>query len=142
MIDIKSLYLTAKSSGMKRDADRYYESIDRIAKEDPYSYITQLEYIISSDKGLQTFEEFIKINNISIGSFNDISDAITNTIEKYENASIDKSVYEFAVNFIDDFSNKYNASISMYDNFDDLNDDYFESYYSGALNNISTKKCY
>ena len=47
MKDIKTLYITAKNTRSQKDISLYSEAVEELIKDDPKSFILNLEYIIT-----------------------------------------------------------------------------------------------
>lgn len=130
MKDIKSLYLAAKSSGKQADISAYIEAIQELINDDPNGYITQLEYIISSDIGLKTVKPFIGKNGFPIACYDPMIDALNECVHKCEIYGKDASIYNEAINEFKAFRNKYINCFMMFENFKpDLNNNYVSTYY-------------
>jgi len=130
MKDIKSLYLTAKSSGKPADISAYSEAIQELIKDDPNGYVTQLEYIISSSIGLDTLKPFIEQNGLPIACYEPIMDVITECIRKCEVYNKDASGYNEMVNYLENFRSKYINCFMMYENYSsEMKPNYVSTYY-------------
>lgn len=143
MKDIKTLYLTAKSSGKQADISAYTEAIQDIIDNDPNSYVAQLEYIISSDIGLQTVKPFIEKNGFPIVCYDKMMECLTECIRKCEVYKKDDSLYTEMVSYFEKFRKDHINCFMMFENYrieNDIDHRYVEAYYSKNKNGISNRK--
>lgn len=141
MKDIKTLYLTAKSSGKQADINSYTEAIQELINEDPNSYITHLEYIISSDIGLNTLKPFIEKNGFSIACYDNIIECLNECIRKCGVYNKDSSLYTEMVNYFESFREKNLGCFMMFENYKlDLDKDYIKTYYGKNKNGHQNRK--
>lgn len=113
MKDIKSLYLTAKTSGNSKDIDAYSEAVRDIFENNPVDYIPNLEYIITSDIGLRTLTEFVERYGLPISRYDDVMECLEHCISKCESRNIDASDYKSAVSYLESFRQKYIGCFMM-----------------------------
>ena len=130
MKDIKSLYLTAKSSGKQPDVDAYTECIKDYLENKPYDYISNLEYIISSNIGLKTLREFVQTHGISVANYNEIVQLLEHNLEKCKRLEKDYSLYEEALSYIQNFKESYPNIFMMYEAFEEkVTPEYIKHFY-------------
>ena len=130
MKDIKTLYLTAKSSGKQADIIAYTESIQDLLNNDPNGYISQLEYIISSDIGFKTIKPFIEKNGFPIACYDKMIECLNECIRKCEVYNKDASIYTEAVVEFEKFRKDHINCFMMFENFkSDIPEKYVETYY-------------
>lgn len=131
MKDIKLLYLAAKNSKTDSAITEYSNAVHQLFESDPINYITNLEYIIESSIGLETFKPFIEKYGISVSVFDRMHTCFENCIQKCKDKNKDASLYEETLTHLDDFYNKYSNCFHMYEYFkDEMDEKYPKSYYS------------
>lgn len=141
MKDIKSLYLTAKSSGKESDINAYIESIQELINDNPNGYISQLEYIISSDIGLKTVKPFIEKNGFPIACYDYMIECLNECIRKCEVYNKDASIYIEAIEEFKEFRSNYLNCFMMFENFrDEIKDNYVKTYYGKNKNGHQNRK--
>jgi hypothetical protein len=141
MKDIKSLYLTAKSSGKQADITAYIESIQDLIENDPNSYITQLEYIISSDIGLKTVKPFIEKNGFPIACYDKMIECLNECVRKCEVYKKDSSIYTEALAEFENFRKSHINCFMMFENFSsNINENYVKTYYGKNAKGIQNRK--
>lgn len=113
MKDIKSLYLAAKTSGNPKDISAYTEAVHDLFDNNPDRYIPNLEYIISSDIGLQTLKEFVEKYGLPICCYDDVVTCLEKCIHKCELTKKDDSDYKEALNYMESFRQKYIGCFMM-----------------------------
>lgn len=132
MKDIKTLYLTAKNSKKQRDIDLYTECVQEYFENNPYAYISNLKYIISSSIGLKTLNNFIERHCIPIKSYTAIMECLNDGMKKCKYNLLDDTMYKESINMMESFKQKYSNCFIMYEEFqNDKNesDKYLEGYY-------------
>jgi len=131
MKDIKSLYLTAKSSGRKADITAYTEAIQDLIENNPIGYMTQLEYIIQSDIGLKTVKLFIEKNGFPIACYDQMIDTLNECIRKCEVYNKDNSLYTEMIEYFESFRKNHIHCFMMFENYNlELDkDNYIKTYY-------------
>lgn len=117
MKDIKTLYLTARSSGKQTDIAAYTEAINDLLKTDPYSYLSNLEYIISSSIGLDTWDSFVAENGFPLACYNDIVACFEKCIDKCDKCDKDASKYREAKEKLESFYDSHKHCVSMYESY-------------------------
>lgn len=141
MKDIKSLYLTAKTSGKTNDVSAYTEAINELLESNPNGYISNLEYIIKSDIGLKTFGTFIEKYGLPIACYDMVMEQLNECVRKSEVMGKDSSLYKEAVNSLIDFRTKYAGCFMMESYFHDkLPENYVSTYYSINENGVQNRK--
>ena len=130
MKDIKSLYLTAKSSGKQHDVDDYMEAVNDLLENKPRGYISDLEYIISSNIGLATLKEFVERYGMSVASYSQIMTCIEESVKKCKQSGKDASPYLEAITMMESFKDKYRYNFILYEAFaDQVRQSYVDYYY-------------
>ena len=141
MKDIKTLYLTAKSSGSKADISAYTEAIQELFENNPSGYISQLEYIISSDIGFQTFNPFIEKYGLPIACYDDVINSLNECVRKCEIYKKDASMYFEAIDQLESFRSNYLNCFMMFENYSlDMKDNYVKTYYGKNKNGHQNRK--
>jgi hypothetical protein len=113
--DIKSLYLTAKSTGFESDINGYIECVNELASNKPYDYILNLEYIISSDIGLATLKPFIETKGISLLSYDIILEKLEEARLKCYKKALSEKVYKEAIEMMESFKKKYHHNFIVFE---------------------------
>lgn len=135
MEDIKKLYQEAKAYGTIHTKSNpalcnYMEAVDRIASNSPKEYISNLEYIISSSYGANTFSSFLEKHKVPLSYI----PKIKNVIKKLKNKNEDNKLsdtYSDMINVMESYENKYSNCMDMAIYFEDcLDDRYLEAYYT------------
>lgn len=141
MKDIKSLYLTAKSSGKSTDISAYSEAVHELLEANPNEYITNLEYIISSNIGLETLNEFVEKYGIPISYYDTLTNMLESCIHKAELFGKDASLYKEELEMFESFRKKYIGCFMMESYFHDkLPDNYISAYYGFNKSGIQNRK--
>lgn len=142
MKDLKSLYLTAKTSGgQQKDINAYTEAVNELLNSNPNDYILNLEYIISSDIGLQTFDTFIEKYGLSIACYDNVMECLEKCIEKCNDKKENDSEYKKRKEKLKEFKENHQNCFTMYEYFaDELADNYLSTYYSFNDNGIQRRK--
>lgn len=132
MKDIKLLYENAKNTGRESDINDYTEAVHEALKTNPNDYFLQLEYIISSDIGLQTLDSFVESWGLPICAFDKVMSLLEKCSEKCKKQDKDESPYAEAMNKLNAYKNEFKTAFDMYEYYsDDLNvDAYIKEYYS------------
>lgn len=135
MEDIKKLYQEAKAYGAIHSKSNsvlrnYMEAVDRIASNSPKEYISNLEYIISSSYGANTFSSFLEKHKVPLSYV----PKIKNVIKKLKNKNEDNKLsdtYSDMISVMESYENKYSNCMDMAIYFEDcLDDRYLEAYYT------------
>lgn len=134
MKDIKSLFEAAKRSGSDNDILSYTEAVNQSCKT-PTDYISNLEYIISSSIGLDTFHGFIKENGLSIPLHEEATSIIEKCVESFEKHGMNDETYEKVFESLNAFREKYIRCFAMFEYYagDEIHD-YTRTYYSFTEN--------
>ena len=141
MKDIKTLYLTAKSSGKQADINAYTEAIQELFENNPNGYISQLEYIIKSDIGFQTFKPFIEKYGLPIACYDDVINTLNECVRKCEIYKKDTSMYIEAIDEFKNFRSEYLNCFMMFENFShEMKDNYIKTYYGKNKNGYQNRK--
>lgn len=141
MKDIKTLYTLAKSSKGNKEIKEYQEAINELLESNPIDYISNIEYIISSNIGLQTLNEFVDKYGLSVAYYDVLMESINNCIRKCEIYKYDTTLYNETVSFLESFHSKYENCFNMFYYFkDNLPDNYINTYYGFNNNGIQNKK--
>lgn len=134
MEDIKKLYQEAKAYGTIHTKSNpalrnYMEAVDHIASNSPKEYISNLEYIISSSYGANTFSSFLEKHKVPLSYI----PKIKNVIKKLKNKNEDNKLsdtYSDMISVMESYENKYSNCMDMAIYFEDcLDDRYLEAYY-------------
>ena len=135
MEDIKKLYQEAKAYGAIHSKSNsvlrnYMEAVDHIASNSPKEYISNLEYIISSSYGANTFSSFLEKHKVPLSYI----PKIKNVIKKLKNKNEDNKLsdtYSDMISVMESYENKYSNCMDMAIYFEDcLDDRYLEAYYT------------
>lgn len=135
MEDIKKLYQEAKAYGTIHTKSNpalrnYMEAVDRIASNSPKEYISNLEYIISSSYGANTFSSFLEKHKVPLSYIPKIKNAIKKLKNKNEDNKL-SDTYSDMINVMESYENKYSNCMDMAIYFEDcLDDRYLEAYYT------------
>ena len=141
MDNIKSLYLTARNSGRDSDISAYNEAVNSLLNSDPKGYISNLEYIIQSSSGVNTFKEFTEKYGFSISLYNEAMKYVESAIDKCINTGKDYSDFEEFKEWMESFRNDHLDEFKMYEYYIDNNDEsYCKTYYGSNKNNIQNSK--
>jgi hypothetical protein len=140
MNDIKSLYIAAKNSGNQKDIAAYTEAVQSILESKPTEFLTNLEYIITSDIGLSRLDNFVEKYGLSIAAYKPIMECLNNCIEKCEKKHIDSSSYKECVEKYEMFRSQYHNCFDMYEYVDNIPDNYITAYYSFNENGTQNSK--
>ncbi len=130
MVEIKKLFETAKQSRKQEDIDAYLEYVDDLLKNDPYQYLINLEYIISTNKGLSTIYEFVEAHTLPIGYCDSIIERVECVQGGCKKIAADEKPYQEAIDYIKQYKASYPRCVAMYeDTSDDVPNGYLEAYY-------------
>ena len=135
MEDIKKLYQEAKAYGTIHTKSNpalrnYMEAVDRIASNSPKEYISNLEYIISSSYGANTFSSFLEKHKVPLSYIPKIKNAIKTLKNKNEDNKL-SDTYSDMISVMESYENKYSNCMDMAIYFEDcLDDRYLEAYYT------------
>lgn len=142
MKDIKSLYLAAKNSGRKSDISAYSEAVHEMFENSPNDYITNLEYIIQSDIGVKTLNEFVERHGLPISCFDKVMECLEACIEKCSKAGLDATPYQEAADYMKGYRQKYIGCFMMESFFNDQcpRDHYINTYYGTNVNGFPNRK--
>lgn len=141
MKDIKSLYLAAKVSGNENDISAYSESLQTLLENNPIDYVSNLEYIITSDIGLRTLTEFVEKHGLPICCYDNVMEVLEKCISKCEMSKKDPKEYQEAINYMEAFRQKYIGCFMMESYFSEsISDDYVSIYYGKNSNGYQNRK--
>ena len=135
MEDIKKLYQEAKAYGAIHSKSNsvlrnYMEAVDRIASNSPKEYISNLEYIISSSYGANTFSSFLEKHKVPLSYIPKIKNVINKLKNKNEDNKL-SDTYSDMISVMESYENKYSNCMDMAIYFEDcLDDRYLEAYYT------------
>lgn len=132
MKDIKNLYRAAKL-GKPDDVSRYREAVESLA-DNPASFITNLEYIISSDIGLNKLHTVVEKYGMPLYGFLKLESVANDLLERTENrgpkvTQAYRNIAESVSNFLD----KNQHLVAMFEAMqgdEGISDKYLECYYS------------
>lgn len=147
MKDIKSLYLAAKASGNNADIAAYNEAVNEAFTNNPSEYILQLEYIIQSSVGIETFVPFVEKYGLPICLFEKTYDSLANAKKKMTNRGCKTEAYDTAMAKLDAMHEKYAACFVMYDYItESVSNNYVNTYYhvygDGSTGRLMVKGMY
>lgn len=142
MKDIKSLYLAAKNSGRKSDISAYTEAVHEMFENSPNDYITNLEYIIQSDIGIKTLNEFVERYGLPISCFDEVMECLETCVEKCSKAGLDSTLYQEAADYMKGYRQKYIGCFMMESFFNDQcpRNHYINTYYGTNVNGFPNRK--
>ena len=135
MEDIRKLYQEAKARGAIHTKSNpalrnYMEAVDRIASNSPKDYISNLEYIISSSYGANTFSSFLEKHKVPLSYISKIKNVIMKLKNKNEDNKL-SDTYSDMISVMEAYENKYSNCMDMAIYFEDcLDDRYLEAYYT------------
>ena len=143
MKDIKILYNNAKNSRSQRDISLYSEAVEELIKDDPKSFILNLEYIITSDMNLSRLDEFVEKYGLSIPVCNIIIEHLEKCVDKCNKLSKDPTLFKESLDKYTTFKSKHKNCFNMYEYYidDSFNENtYIDTYYSSNSNGIQNRK--
>lgn len=142
MKDIKSLYSLAKSSGNAEDISAYNEAVRELLESNPLGYMSNLEYIISSNTGISTITEFVERWGLPISSYDKFMGTVEKVTRRATVAGVDLTPYKEAKQFLESFKARYEKCFVMLEYVDgNPNVDMYErAYYSKNLNGVQNRK--
>lgn len=141
MKDIKTLYNEAKKSRKESDIAAYKEAIQMYLESNPYGYISNLEYIITSDIGVNTLKKFVETNGLPIACYETVQEVLENAIHKCDITDKDSSVFKEASEWLSNYKKKYLNCFMMYEYYtDEVDPRYVESYYGFNDSGIQGRK--
>lgn len=141
MKDIRSLYNEAKRSRRETDVAAYREAVNSILEDNPMQYVLNLEYIISSDIGLQTLKTFTERYGLAIPLCNYLIESIKECSDKAESRKLKiKEQYDEELARLEKYKKQYHECFTMYEYYSDGYDttSYMEAYY-GFTDGIQNK---
>ena len=142
MKDIRALYQSAKFGALETDINAYKEAVQDLLANRPSDYVLQLEYIISSDIGISTLNQFIEKYGICIPVCDYIIECVDVCIEKCDKSNLESQgkKYKELKDKVVDFKEKYSNCLTMFDYYQDDSKlkEYIESFYS-YTNGIQNK---
>ena len=129
MKDIKSLYITARNTRSEKDITSYNECINDLINS-PTDYLSNLEYIISSNIGLSTLNTFIETHGIPLFGYDIILENLEKCIHRAFQKGMNDSIYVEKVKEIEAFKKDHIYCFAMFESFShDIDSKYIESYY-------------
>lgn len=144
MKDIKTLYLTAKRSGKQTDLFSYTEAVRELLESDPNGFISNLEYIITSDINLPKLNQFVEKYGLAIPLCDTIIEHLEQSVDKCRIFGKDPTEFIESLNGFKEFKSINKKLVDMYEYYSDDNPDtmkkYIESYYSFNKNGIQGRK--
>ena len=128
---LKDLYIAAKNSYEESAAVKAYTNqIDSYLESHPDLYFSNLQYVIESSYGLETFVPFIEKYGIPFQGISTVKDCLAQCKNKCKWSGKDDSSYTEAEEFLEDYIHAHKNSYIMYEAFeDDLDERYIEAYY-------------
>lgn len=143
MNTIANLYHTARQHPIDSNINAYSEAVNALLESKPLDYISNLEYIISSDIGLQTLPSFIEKYGIAIPLYDTFIEKFDTCIEKCKTRNVDSKQYEDWKKKFESFKQDHSNCFSMFnyytDKIDSINS-YIETYYSFNNKGIQNSK--
>lgn len=106
MKDIKSLYNEARKTGNASDISAYQEAIQTYLECNPYGYISNLEYIITSDIGASTLKKFVETNGLPISCYDNVMEVLEKAIHKCDISGKDSSYFKEAADWLSNYRRK------------------------------------
>lgn len=142
MKDIKTLCLTAKRSGKPTDISSYTEAVKELLESDPNDFITNLEYIITSDIGLTRLDDFAERYGMAVPLCNDIINLLEQAVQKCNTLKKDPSIYESYLEKYKMYRKDHHSHFDMYEYYaDDISDsDYVRAFYTFNEKGIQHRK--
>ena len=138
MRDIRSLYMDAK--GHPDRVAAYDEAVHYLLENDPYHYILQLEYIISSASGLSTFPVFMEKYGLPIVSYDYVTACFEKCRDKCDLLSYDGSGYTTILTELAAQKQKYQQCFAMFEYYcDSLPEGYVKTYYSTTKGKLNSR---
>ena len=139
MNNIKMLYNKAKYEKTISAISEYNEAIKEYL-ESPYDYITNIEYIISSSIGIQTFKEFLSRYDIPICTYDYLIENFNKCIDKCKKANLDSSIYIEYKDLISKLKKDNMKLVTMYEFYNDNNKDRYIKTFYGVTENGSNSR--
>lgn len=118
MKTIPELYNEAKINSKKIPA--YLEAVENSISS-PHEYLSNIEYIISSDIGMRTFESFTNTYGIPMSGIGYIIEGCNNAIKKCNQRGLDATVYKNMISSMESYKDDHAYSSTLYEN---KNNDY------------------
>lgn len=141
MEDIKSLYTSAKTRGWNTDISNYIEAVNTLLDSNPKDYATNLEYIITSSPGTESFLEFVDKYGLCLGLYNEAMNLINESIHKCERDNKPSDSFVKTKEWLEDFHKNHVNEFAMFEWYSDsYNDEYIETYYGINKNGIQNRK--
>ena len=143
MKDIKTLYTTAKNSRNQRDISLYSEAVEELIKDDPKSFILNLEYIITSDMNLSKLDKFVETYGLPIPVCNTIIEHLEKCVDKCNKLSKDSTLFKESLDKYTTFKSDHKNCFNMYEYYIDdpsKEDLYINTYYSSNSSGIQNRK--
>lgn len=116
MPDIKSLYNAVKQHNQPSTINAYTEAVNDLYENHPVDYISNLEYIITSNIGLKTLKPFIEKYGLPIVAYDYVMECLDGCLEKAK-ANVANNIidtYTEAVNDLAAYKEKYGNCFNMY----------------------------
>lgn len=141
MKDIKSLYNEARKTGNVSDISAYQEAIQTYLECNPYGYISNLEYIITSDIGASTLKKFVETNGLPISCYDNVMEVLEKAIHKCDISGKDSSYFKEAADWLSNYRRKYLNCFMMYEYYtEEVDPRYVETYYGFNESGIPGRK--
>ena len=121
----------------------YSEAVKELSESKPLDYISNLEYIISSDIGLQTLPSFIEKYGVAIPMYDRFIEKFDECIEKCKTRNVDFKQYEEWKTKFESFKQSHSNCFSMFEYYTDQIDSidsYIETYYSSNSKGIQNSR--
>lgn len=141
MEDIKLLYTTAKTRGWNTDISTYIESVNNLLDSNPNEYVMNLEYIITSSPGAESFLEFVDKYGLCLGLYNEAMDLINESIHRCERDNKPVDVFIKTKEWLESFHKDHVNEFAMYEWYtESWNDEYIKTYYGFNKDGIQNRK--
>ncbi len=143
MKDIKTLYITAKNTRSQKDISLYSEAVEELIKDDPKSFILNLEYIITSDMNLSKLDKFVEKYGLPIPVCNYIIEHLEKCVDKCNKLSKDSTLFKESLDKYTRFKSEHKNCFNMYEYYIDdpsKEDIYINTYYSSNSSGIQNRK--
>lgn len=139
-MDIKSLYNAAKTRGWNSDISAYVEAVNTLLNSNPNNYVTNLEYIVSSSPGAESFLEFVERYGLCLGLYNEAKELVEEAIHKCERDGKPAGAFEKVKEWLESFYTDHYNEFAMYEWYcDELDESYIDTYYGFNKNGIQNR---
>lgn len=141
MEDIKSLYTTAKNRGWHTDISTYIEAVNTLLDSNPNEYVTNLEYIITTSPGAESFLEFVNKYGFCLGLYNEAMGLIDESIHRCERDNKAADTFKKTKEWMEAFHKEHVNEFAMFEWYSESNnDEYVNTYYGTNKNGVQNRK--